>query len=129
MFTLPLSEQEKRAIEEIVQLVKECKLDEAISKAAATFEDAQGLRMVVREIFGELIRTGLGIEEAQRAMICALKKVEPRQKRQVMEEGLADHLGDIEKLKEGLRKVLGLWADHPDFDEVDVRTWRRELWK
>ncbi len=129
MSALPLTEQEKRAMEEAIQLVKVRKLDEAVSVVAANFEDNQGLRMAVREIFGELIRTGLDIEEAQAEMTRALKKIEPEWKRQVMERGLNDYVSDIEELKKALRKVFGLWADHPDFDGVDMRTWRKELWK
>jgi uncharacterized coiled-coil DUF342 family protein len=137
MNTLPLtsqelagmSRQERKVLEEIVKLAREGRIEDAAQKAAEVFNEVWKLRTAVRVIYGELVRGGHGLRQAYSKVKKSLQKMSHKGKRKIMEEGLEDHYQDVREFSKALRKVAGIWADHPDFDGVDVRTWRRKLWR
>ncbi|MFN4179278.1 MAG: hypothetical protein ACK4I8_03105, partial [Armatimonadota bacterium] len=134
--TLPLTpqelhgmdEQERKALTEMWELAKKGEVKDALQKAAKTFNEVWKLRTAVRVIYGELVWGGHRLEQAYLKVKEALQKIKPKGKRRVMEEGLEDHHQDVHKFAKVLREVTGIWADHPEFEGVDVRTWRRKLW-
>ncbi|MFN3422598.1 MAG: hypothetical protein ACK40X_12835 [Armatimonadota bacterium] len=138
MNTLPLTpqelhgmdEQERKSLTEIWELAKEGKVKDALQRAAETFNEIEvwKLRTAVRVICTGLVYGGHKLEQVYSRVKEALCEIKPESKRQIMEEGLEDYYHDIREFAEALRKVAGIWADHPDFDGVDVRTWRRKLW-
>ncbi len=130
MTAVPLTEKEQQAMAEVAQLVKEGKLAEAVQKVCETFHDEQGLSLAIREVVAIAVLNGFNLGEAFERVGRAVQQVNDEQKRQVLVGALERHRQKIEEFKEALRRVAGIWADHPEFEEVggDVREWRKRAW-
>ncbi len=130
MTTVPLTEKEQQAMAEVAQLVKEGKLAEAVQKVCETFHDEQGLSLAIRKVVAAAVWNGLELDEAYEKVGQAVKQVGEEWKRKVLEEALERNRQEVKQMDEALRRVAGIWADHPEFDEVggDVREWRKRAW-
>ncbi|MFA0751505.1 MAG: hypothetical protein SLRJCFUN_001908 [Candidatus Fervidibacter sp.] len=124
-----LTEEEKRALEEIWQLAEAGDIAEAVRKASETFQDEQGIAVVLRVgIVTPATGKGQPFEEVCERVREAIDNLENPQQRRRFEIALQEYRRTVEELKQAVRAVAGVWADHPEFEGKGVREWRRTLW-
>ena len=58
----------------------------------------------------------------------AIDNLEDPQQRRRFEVALQEYRRIVEELKQAVRAVAGIWADHPEFEGKEVWEWRRSLW-
>jgi hypothetical protein len=124
-----LTEEEKRALEVIRHLAEAGNIAEAVRKASETFQDEQGIAIVLRVgIVTPAVRKGQPFEEVCERVREAIDNLEDPQQRHRFEVALQEYRRTVEELKQAVSAVAGIWADHPEFEVKGVREWRRSLW-
>ena len=123
------TEEEKQALEEIRRLAGAGDIAEAVRKASETFQDEQGIALVLRVgIVTPAVRKGQPFEEVCERVRETIDNLEDPQQRHRFEVALQEYRRTVEELKQAVRAVAGIWADHPEFEGKGVREWRRSLW-
>ena len=140
---MKFTEEEKQALEEIRRLAEAGDIAEAVRKASETFQDEQGIAVVLGiGIMAPAVRKGQPFEEVCERVREAIDNLEDHQQRRRFEVALQEYRGIVEKiqeyyrgiveiveeLKQVVRAVAGIWADHPKFEGKGAREWRRSLW-
>ncbi len=123
------TEEEKQALEEIQRLAESGDIAKAVRKASETFWDGQGIGVALRiGIVTPAVRRGQPFEEVCERVQEAISNIEDPQQRSRFETALQVYQGMVEDLKQAVKAVVGIWADHPEFEGKGVREWRRKLW-
>jgi hypothetical protein len=123
------TEEEKQALEGIRRLAEAGDTAEAVRKASETFQDEQGIAVVLRiGIVTPAVRKGQSFEGVCERVREAIDNLEDPQQRRRFEVALQEYRRIVEELKQAVRAVVGIWADHPEFEGKGVREWRRSLW-
>ena len=123
------TEEEKQALREVRQLAETGDIAGAVRKASEIFRDEQGISVALRVgVITPAVRRGMPFEEVCDKAQEAIRNIEEPQQRSRFETALKAYREMVSELKQAVEAVVGIWADHPEFEGKGVREWRWSLW-